>query len=234
VWIFLDRAKEGVPDLAEGKLLEVDGKPLAGGRVEVGEGEPGPGERAVVGRDGKKRRLVTIGGSHPLAEQYTKIHLADWNGDGLPDLLVGHSEGNFLLYRNAGKPGAPAFGLPEKVAPSGGMFPSRPSPWLFDWDGDGKRDLLVGTEDGKVWFYPNTGADAAPAFKEGKPLQAGGKPIQVGNRARLCVCDWNNDGIPDLLVGNFYSKPAKEKGQRGEMGGNLWLFLGKTAGEEGF
>jgi hypothetical protein len=114
------------------------------------------------------------------------------------------------------------------------MFPSRPSPWLFDWDGDGKRDLLVGTEDGKVWFYPNAGSDAAPAFKEGKPLQTGGKPIRVGNRARLCVCDWNDDGIPDLVVGDFYSKPAKEKGQRGEMGGNLWLFLGMTAGEEGF
>jgi hypothetical protein len=29
-----------------------------------------------------KQRIERVPGSHPLADQYTKIHFADWNGDG--------------------------------------------------------------------------------------------------------------------------------------------------------
>jgi hypothetical protein len=236
VWIFLNVGTDASPELAAGKRLEVEGKPVVGGSLKIGEGEPAPGEPYAVGRDGKKLRLVKVPGHPAPAEQYTKIHLADWNGDGRPDLLVGHSDGVFLLYPNRGTKEEPVFGLPEKVELEGGQFPSRPSPFLFDWDGDGKRDLIVGTEDGRVWFYANTGTDTAPRFSkaEGKRMQAGGKPLQVGHRARLTVTDWNNDGVPDLLVGDFYSKPAQEKGQRGESGGNVWLFLGKSGGEDEF
>ncbi|MBI5057874.1 MAG: hypothetical protein HZB61_14775 [Nitrospirae bacterium] len=45
-------------------------------------------------------------------------------------------------------------------------------PVVFDWDSDGKKDLLIGnsyTDEGKVRhgyisFYKNTGADPAPSF----------------------------------------------------------------------
>jgi hypothetical protein len=53
-------------------------------------------------------------------------------------------------------------------------------PCVADWDGDGKKDLLVGQfEGGKVRFYRNTGTDAAPAFGEFEYLKAGGKDISL-------------------------------------------------------
>lgn len=41
-------------------------------------------------------------------------HLADFDGKGRPDLLLGtRSNGRMRLARNAGKPGEPAFGKPR-------------------------------------------------------------------------------------------------------------------------
>jgi hypothetical protein len=166
-------------------------------------------------------------GSHPFANSYSKIHLADWNLDGLADLLIGYSEGCFYLFLNKGSKAKPDFGAPKKILPEGGTFPSRPSPTLVDWDGDGKRDLLVGCSEGKVYFYPNIGKNKAPRFKEGQPLEAGGKPLHKGYRTAISVCDWNNDGVKDLVVGNFYSR-VDPKQPRGRIsGGNVWLFRGR-------
>ena len=54
------------------------------------------------------------------------------------------------------------------------------SPSMFDIDGDGKRDLLVGQFDkGKVRVYRNIGSDAHPRFKDFRYLNAGGEPATV-------------------------------------------------------
>ena len=51
----------------------------------------------------------------------------DWDGDGLPDLLVGQFDGGKLrLYRNRGKKGAPRFEGFEEVA-AGGAAASVPT-----------------------------------------------------------------------------------------------------------
>ncbi|MHC4600432.1 MAG: FG-GAP repeat domain-containing protein [Planctomycetota bacterium] len=198
----------------------VNGKPLEGSRRVVKQGPDG------------KRKVETIPGSHPKAEQYTKIHLADWDRDGRRDLLVGHSTGEFLLYRNEGEKGKPVFTEPSVIRPEDDTFPLRPSPHLFDWDRDGKRDLLVGADSGRVYFYRNVGKDDAPHFKKGVLLTVGGGPLTVGKRTRLHVTDWNNDGVSDLLVGDFLVEKAKDAPRGRAMTGHVWLFLGK--GDEGF
>lgn len=39
------------------------------------------------------------------------------------------------------------------------------APWVIDWDGDGKDDLLVGQfGEGKLRIYRNVGTNAAPKF----------------------------------------------------------------------
>jgi hypothetical protein len=55
-------------------------------------------------------------------------------------------------------------------------------PTVADWNGDGKKDLIVGSftgEPGNIRLYINVGTDAGPKF--GKPtfLEANGQPIKL-------------------------------------------------------
>jgi hypothetical protein len=53
-------------------------------------------------------------------------------------------------------------------------------PVVSDWNGDGKKDLLVGYfSGGGIRLYLNEGTDAAPKFSKYLTLQAGGKPIRL-------------------------------------------------------
>ena len=53
-------------------------------------------------------------------------------------------------------------------------------PWVADWNGDGKKDLLVGQfVGGKIAVYLNEGTDKAPKLGSGRFLEAGGKEISL-------------------------------------------------------
>lgn len=54
------------------------------------------------------------------------------------------------------------------------------SPFMIDWDGDGKQDLLLGQYDqGRIRFYTNTGTHFNPTFGSFVYLQAGGSYISL-------------------------------------------------------
>ena len=75
-------------------------------------------------------------------------------------------------------------------------------PCVTDWNGDGRKDLLVGTGvEGQVFFYRNLGADAQPVLATGVRLLVGSSPLTVPARATPYVHDWDEDGLPDLLCG---------------------------------
>ncbi len=208
VFLFLNNGLKGQPALAEGVLVQAGGKPIIGARPKY---EKGP--------DGRYRRVEN---REDVMGIYSKLHLADWDGDGLKDLLVGQDGPGgqkMVWYKNKGTQTAPAFSAPQVLElPEPRM--SRPSPYVVDWDGDGKMDLVCGTERPTVLFFRNKGSVASPELEEGRELKLEGDGFENGYRSRIDVADWNNDGKLDLLVGNFYSntKPS---------GGNVWLFLGK-------
>ena len=55
-------------------------------------------------------------------------------------------------------------------------------PAVTDWNGDGKKDLIVGHfmgKDGNMKLFINTGSDAAPVFESEQALKAEGKPIRL-------------------------------------------------------
>lgn len=136
--------------------------------------------------------------------------VTDWNGDGTKDLVVGfQTNGMIRVYTNSGTDGNPAFtgysilqaGDTDIVYKSPGC--GSPAPWICDFDGDGKRDVLVGAGgDGTVWFYRNTNTDASPKLVSMGQLKTGGSALNVGSRSVPCIQDWNEDGLPDLLCGN--------------------------------
>jgi hypothetical protein len=66
--------------------------------------------------------------------------------------------------------GAQTFGEPFRLAAAGGFVDAdvgHAAPYLYDIDGDGKRDLLVGQfGGGKLRIYPNKGTNQKPDYAE--------------------------------------------------------------------
>jgi hypothetical protein len=200
VWLYLNTGSVTEPVLAEGVRIECEGHPIVG--------------REVADASGKTLK------PEPYMGYYSKIYWADITGDGLSDLLIGHTRGNeapIVVYKNVGTADQPKLAKPEDLKLSS---MSRPSPCVVDWDGDGTLDMVCGTEQPNLFFFKNTGTNAKPKWANAKAIKLTGDGIENGYRRRIAVTDWNEDGKLDLLVGDFYS--AKRP-----IGGNLWLYLGK-------
>jgi hypothetical protein len=156
--------------------------------------------------------MVAAGGVDLVVGGYSIPTLADWNGDDLPDLVVGEgggavSTGKVRVYLNQGSPGEPEF-AGFSYAQAAGIDLAWPAsgcqglyPRVVQWDGDGNRDLLVGLADGRVRLYRNVAADDDPAFDAGSFVTRGGVDLDVGSRATPIVTDWDGDGRQDLVVG---------------------------------
>lgn len=54
------------------------------------------------------------------------------------------------------------------------------SPCMADWNGDGKKDMLLGIfSGGNIRFYENTGSNVSPSFSGFSTLRAGGKVLAL-------------------------------------------------------
>ena len=191
-------------------ITDLSGNPLA---VSDDGAEP-------LGVAGLGSAQILQAAGRPLqVASYSVPAVADWDSDGLPDLIVGEEVpdgpenvlGKVRVYRNTGTATAWVFdsctyaqvaGADLVVTGSGclGAFPR-----VFDWDGDGRKDLVVGQSDGRVALFLNVNTDADPRFASATYLQVGPPEakvdIDVGYRATLDIVDWNNDGRYDLVVG---------------------------------
>jgi hypothetical protein len=67
------------------------------------------------------------------------------------------------------------------------------------------KDLIVGCDDGRVYFYKNIGANSEPAFAATYDTlkTQNGLPIDAGYGSRIHFVDWTGDGDLDLLVSGF-------------------------------
>ena len=112
-------------------------------------GAPSPADSAFAAQIGLPE---TFGGDSAPA-------LADLDGDGDLDLVVGTASGALAVFRNVGTPTAPRF-QPEEPIPAGRR---RTAPAVGDLDGDGQPDIVAGTAAGGFLYWRGTGAtDAAP------------------------------------------------------------------------
>lgn len=83
----------------------------------------------------------------------------------------------FAVYGQAPSFKAPVYLLDGATALDVGFYGA---PFAFDWNGDNKRDLVVGQLDmGMVRYYENVGEDDDPVFFGNSFLQAAGATIQL-------------------------------------------------------
>ena len=97
---------------------------------------------------------------------HSRLDVADWNGDGLPDLLVGCSRGSIIWYPNVGKSSEWKFTCSRLLATRDGQpidVGYGAAPVVVDFDADGRPDILVGAERNRVVWYRNVASSAAPA-----------------------------------------------------------------------
>ncbi len=148
----------------------------------------------------------------------------DWNKDGFTDLVVGDEDGRVALIEHTGKikKGMPVFKSPYyfKQEADEVKFGVLATPVGIDWNGDGREDIVTGNSAGQIAFIENLGGQpvkwAAPQL-----LKADGKTIriQAGDNGSiqgpaekkwgyttLSVADWNQDGLPDLIVNSIWGK----------------------------
>ena len=172
---------------------------------------------------------------------YTTISVADWDGDGLQDILANSIWGRIVWYRNTGSKGAPRLdaarpvridwqGRPRKPAwtwwvPGAGEMVSqwRTRPVAADWNRDGMMDLVMLDHEGYLAFYERTEGGSGPVLLPGKrifeaepvsafdgkhnpmneirgPLRLNARIAGGSGRRKIDLADWDSDGRPDLLV----------------------------------
>lgn len=166
-----------------------------GGAAETAKYAPAKEIRLADGGE-----FATYGNPMPMVE--------DWDGDGDLDILCGSFLDGFTYYANVGTRTAPAYAHGVKVMDGNGkpvrMDLEMITPSAFDWNGDGKADIICGDEDGRVALIANTGrlADGVPVFGQPVYFRQKSDDLGFGALSTPFAVDWDGDGDEDLIVGN--------------------------------
>jgi hypothetical protein len=213
------------PKFAAPQLLQADGKTL----------------RIMAGRNG------SIQGPAEAKWGYTTQTVADWDGDGLPDLLVNSILGKVVWYRNVGTRPAPklATAAPIEVEWEGAqpalawgwvkpqgkalLTQWRTTPVAVDWNKDGLMDLVMLDQEGYLAFFERAKVDGKLVVKSPRRVfcDENGEPLQLtkgvagrSGRRKLCVTDWDGDGQMDFLLNSSSANLLRQVGTKD----GKWLF----------
>ena len=100
------------------------------------------------------------------ASGFTRVAptIADLDGDGDNDMIIGENNGSLSFYRNIAPPNQEADFVLVTDTFMGQLFGVQPTPLLFDVDGDNAKDLLIGQKNGNIRLYLNQGDSTNPIY----------------------------------------------------------------------
>lgn len=158
---------------------------------------------------------------------YTTISVADWDHDGLLDIVANSIWGKVVWYRNIGSKGAPKLAAAESVRvawpgnppkpkwnwwdPKPGEFTPqwRTTPVVHDWTGDGLLDISMLDHEGYLSLFRREKRDGKLALLPGERVFVGDNdaPLQLNpgiagksGRRKMSAVDWDGDGKTDILI----------------------------------
>lgn len=173
---------------------------------------------------------------------YTTQTVADWDGDGLPDIVANSILGKVHWYRNVGTRREPKLAAAESIdvewngeQPAlawGWMRPEgkslltqwRTTPVAIDWNRDGLTDLIMLDHEGYLAYFERARIAGklmvkAPrrAFvnEKGEPIRLNAGVAGKSGRRKLCVVDWDGDGRLDVLVNSANARLLQQTANDG-------------------
>jgi hypothetical protein len=182
--------------------------------------------------DGKDFRIMagpngSIQGPAEAKWGYTTLSIADWDHDGLPDIIFNSILSEVQWLKNIGSRTEPKFAGAESVdveweseqsrmawgwlRPKGKALLTqwRTTPVVRDFNEDGLQDLVMLDHEGYLAFFERAQSENAVTLKSPRRVFAGedGQPIRLNpgtagrsGRRKLCVTDWDGDARLDLLL----------------------------------
>lgn len=213
------------PKWAAARLLQVEGRPI----------------RIMAGPNG------SIQGPCEAKWGYTTLTVADWDGDGRPDIIANSIWGKVHWYRNVGTrthpqlaPAAPievAWEGPPPTLAWGWLKPQgrelltqwRTTPVAIDWNGDGLTDLVMLDHEGYLAFFERTRQQGqltltpprrCLADEQGQALRLNPASAGKSGRRKLTITDWDGDGRLDILVNSENARWLKQIGEKD----GVWRF----------
>lgn len=155
------------------------------------------------------------------------MSVADWDGDGLPDILLNSILGKVVWIRNTGPRQSPKLAAAQPIEVEwNGSQPALAYGWLrpegralltqwrttpvaVDWNKDGLTDLVMLDQQGCLAFFERARRDGhlvllAPqrvlCDEKGGPLLLSKGNAGRSGRRKLGVVDWDGDGKLDILL----------------------------------
>ncbi len=164
------------------------------GRLNYFEKQPGPADNFVF--VSSFYQAIDIG-------NYAAPQLIDVDRDSKLDLLIGEQIGSINYYHNDGTVNAPVFNLVTTTFGSVrvnqiGYTTGFSTPCMYD--DSGTYILLVGSERGWINRYDNIDGNLTGIFTRSDSMYIS---IYEGGKVVPAVADANNDGLYDVVIGNY-------------------------------
>ena len=194
------------PDWAAPQFLKADGKVI----------------RLQAGPNG------SIQGPCETKWGYTTLSVADWDGDGLQDIIVNSIWGKVEWFRNKGSKKSPVLAKSQPVLVDWGAVTPKPkwnwwtpqpnelvtqwrtTPYATDWNKDGLTDLVMLDHEGYLAFFERFRKNNVLFLKPGKRIfynENGSELLRLNQkqnggsgRRKFTLTDWDNDGDLDMLI----------------------------------
>jgi len=196
--------------------------------------------------DGKTFRVMagpngSIQGPAEAKWGYTTLNVADWDHDGLPDIVFNSIWGKVQWLKNVGSRTSPKLAAPQSIevewsgpapkpawtwwTPQGKELVTqwRTTPVVHDFTGDGLADLAMLDVEGTLVLFERAKRDGKTVLlpprkafvdEKGEPLRLNVKTAGGSGRRKLCVTDWDGDGKVDFLLNSSNADFLQQTGFR--------------------